>query len=91
MQKKMMPNYQGSLEDYKLSINADAQRKTKEGVILAMQDLVEGQAFLKSLPPDAKPAPEVLKRLEQDKKFVYENRMAVTNPSSVKVKKAKKK
>ena len=86
-----MPNYQGSLEDYKRSVNADAQRKTKEGVILAMEDLVEGQRFLRSLSPDAKPAPEVLKRLEEAKKFVYKNREAVNYPFTVKVKKAKKK
>jgi hypothetical protein len=44
-----------------------------------------------SIGPDTTFAPEVLNRLEEDKKFVYENRMAVTDPSSVKVKKAKKK
>lgn len=87
----MMPNYQGNLEDYKRSVNADAQRKTKEGVILAMEDLVEALQMSNSFGPDTTFAPEVMKRLEEDKKFVYKNRMAVTDPSSVKVKKAKKK
>ena len=91
MQKKKMPDYQGSLEDFKRSVDADAQRKTKQGVILAMKDLVEAQEMMATMPPGVKFAPEVLKRLEEDKKFVYKYRMAVIDPSSVKVKKSKKK
>jgi hypothetical protein len=41
--------------------------------------------------PYTKFSPRVEKRLAQAKKFVYENRLAATNPASVKVKKAVKK
>jgi hypothetical protein len=41
--------------------------------------------------PDMDFSPAVKRRLAQAKKFVYENRLAATNPASVKVKKAVKK
>jgi hypothetical protein len=73
------------------SVQADAARKTKEGLKYAMEDLVEGEKQRKSMAPDTRFAPQVLKRLAQNKKFVYENRMAYNDPSTVKVKKAVKK
>jgi hypothetical protein len=41
--------------------------------------------------PYTKFSPRVEKRLAQAKKFVYDNRLAATKPSTVKVKKAVKK
>ena len=73
------------------SVQADAARKTKQGLKYAMADLVEADKIRKTMDPYTKFSPAVEKRLAQAKKFVYENRLAATNPASVKVKKAVKK
>jgi hypothetical protein len=73
------------------SVQADAARKTKQGLKYAMADLVEADKQRKAMGPDMNFSPSVLKRLAQDKKFVNEKRLAYTNPSTVKVKKAVKK
>ena len=70
------------------SQQADAARKTKEGLHYAMKDLVEAMDY--SIPGQKFP-PRIQKRLNADKKFVYENRLAWSDPSTVKVKKAKPK
>lgn len=71
------------------SIQADAARKTKEGLYFAMADLVE--AARNYIGPDSDFAPQVKKRLAADKKFIYENRLAWSDPSTVKVKKTRPK
>jgi hypothetical protein len=73
------------------SVQADAARKTKEGLKYAMADLVEANKQRAAMGPDQDFAKSVKKRLAQNKKFVYENRLAYSNPASVKVKKAVKK
>lgn len=70
------------------SIQADAARKTKQGLHYAMKDLVEAYD---NVIPGQKFPPRIQKRLDADKKFVYENRLAWSDPSTVKVKKAKPK
>jgi hypothetical protein len=57
----------------------------------AMEDLVEADKRRKAMDPYSSFSPAVEKRLAQVKKFVNENRLAYTNPASVKVKKAVKK
>ena len=73
------------------AVQAQAARSTKQGLKYAMEDLVEADKQRKGMGPDMDFAPAVKKRLAQAKKFVYENRLAATNPASVKVKKAVKK
>jgi hypothetical protein len=73
------------------AVQAQAARSTKQGLKYAMEDLVEAERQRQGMGPDTKFAPRVEKRLAQAKKFVYENRLAATNPASVKVKKAVKK
>lgn len=83
-------NFSGSLSDFKESIgmkqpkrgmNADAQRKTAEAMPLVMQNLVE--AFDNAIPGQKFP-PRIQKRIDMEKKFVYENRLYKTNPKKVK-------
>ena len=73
------------------SQQADAARKTKEALHFAMADLVEAARHAQTFDPYTYFAPEVKKRIAADKKFVYENRLAWSDPSTVKVKKAKPK
>jgi hypothetical protein len=73
------------------SVQADAARKTKEGLVYAMEDLAKAKKLRETMDPYTKFSPRVEKRLAQARKFVYENRLAATNPASVKVKKAVKK
>jgi hypothetical protein len=73
------------------SVQADAARKTKQGLKSAMDDLAEADRLRKLMGPDMDFSPAVKKRLAQNKKFLYENRLAYTKPSTVKVKKAVKK
>jgi hypothetical protein len=73
------------------SVQADAARKTKQGLKYAMDDLAKANKLRETMDPYTKFSPRVEKRLAQAKKFVYENRLAYSNPASVKVKKAVKK
>jgi len=73
------------------SIQADAARKTKEGLKYAMADLVEANNRRKTMDPYTKFSPAVEKRLAQNKKFVNDKRLAWSNPATVVVKKAVKK
>jgi len=73
------------------AIQAQAARSTKQGLKYAMEDLAEADKLRKTMDPYTKFSPAVEKRLAQNKKFVYDNRLAYTNPSTVKVKKAVKK
>jgi hypothetical protein len=73
------------------AVQAQAARSTKQGLKYAMEDLVEADKQRRGMGPDTKFAPRVEKRLAQAKKFVNDNRLAYTNPASVKVKKAVKK
>jgi hypothetical protein len=73
------------------SVQADAARKTKQGLKYAMEDLVEADKRRKSMDPYSSFSPAVEKRLAQAKKFVNDNRLAWSNPATVKVKKAVKK
>lgn len=73
------------------AVQAQAARSTKQGLKYAMEDLVEADKRRKSMDPYSSFSPAVEKRLAQAKKFVNENRLAYTNPASVKVKKAVKK
>jgi hypothetical protein len=73
------------------AVQAQAARSTKQGLKYAMEDLVEADRQRKAMGPDMDFSPAVKKRLAQNKKFVNDNRLAYTNPASVKVKKAVKK
>jgi hypothetical protein len=73
------------------AVQAQAARSTKQGLKYAMEDLVEADRQRQGMGPDMDFAPAVKKRLAQAKKFVKDNRLAYTNPASVKVKKAVKK
>jgi len=73
------------------AVQAQAARSTKQGLKYAMEDLAKADILRKGMDPYTKFSPAVEKRLAQAKKFVYENRLAATNPASVKVKKAVKK
>jgi len=73
------------------AVQAQAARSTKQGLKYAMDDLAKADLLRKDMDPYTKFSPRVEKRLSQAKKFVYENRLAATNPASVKVKKAVKK
>ena len=73
------------------AVQAQAARSTKQGLKYAMEDLVEAGRQRRNMGPDTKFAPRVEKRLAQAKKFVNDNRLAWSNPSTVVVKKAVKK
>jgi hypothetical protein len=73
------------------AVQAQAARSTKQGLKYAMEDLAKADVLRKQMDPYTKFSPAVEKRLAQNKKFVYDNRLAYTNPSTVKVKKAVKK
>ena len=73
------------------AVQAQAARSTKQGLKYAMEDLVEADKQRRGMGPDTKFAPRVEKRLAQAKKFVNDNRLAWSNPSTVVVKKAVKK
>ena len=73
------------------AVQAQAARSTKQGLKYAMEDLVEAEKLRGEMDPYTKFSPRVEKRLAQAKKFVKDNRLAYTNPASVKVKKAVKK
>jgi hypothetical protein len=73
------------------AVKAQAARSTKQGLKYAMEDLAEADRQRKVMGPNTKFAPHVEKRLAKAKKFVYDNRLAATKPSTVKVKKAVKK
>ena len=73
------------------SVQADAARKTKQGLKYAMADLVEADKIRKTMDPYTRFSPAVEKRLAQNKKFVNDKRLAYTDPSTVKIKKAVKK
>ena len=73
------------------AVQAQAARSTKQGLKYAMDDLAKANKIRGTMDPYTKFSPAVEKRLAQAKKFVYENRLAATNPASVKVKKAVKK
>ena len=76
-------NFFGSLGDFKRSIglDADAQRKTAEAMPLVQQDLVDA---LDNAIPGQKFPPRIQKRIDMDKKFLYENRLYKTQPKRVK-------
>jgi hypothetical protein len=73
------------------AVQAQAARSTKQGLKYAMDDLAKADKIRGTMDPYTKFSPRVEKRLAEAKKFVYENRLAYTNPASVKVKKAVKK
>jgi hypothetical protein len=73
------------------AVQAQAARSTKQGLKYAMEDLAKADLLRKDMDPYTKFSPAVEKRLAQAKKFVKDNRLAYTNPASVKVKKAVKK
>jgi hypothetical protein len=73
------------------AVQAQAARSTKQGLKYAMDDLAKADKIRGTTDPYTKFSPRVEKRLAEAKKFVYENRLAYTNPASVKVKKAVKK
>jgi hypothetical protein len=73
------------------AVQAQAARSTKQGLKYAMDDLAQADKIRGTMDPYTKFSPRVEKRLTQAKKFVYDNRLAYTNPASVKVKKAVKK
>ena len=62
-------------------MNADAQRKTAEGMKYAQQDLVDAIDY--SIPGQAFP-PRIQKRLDAAADFLYENRLYKTQPKKVK-------
>jgi hypothetical protein len=73
------------------AVQAQAARSTKQGLKYAMEDLAKADVLRKQMDPYTKFSPAVEKRLAQAKKFVYDNRLAYTNPATVNVKKAVKK
>ena len=73
------------------AVQAQAARSTKQGLKYAMDDLAKANKIRETMDPYTKFSPAVEKRLAQAKKFVYDNRLAATKPSTVKVKKAVKK
>ena len=73
------------------AVQAQAARSTKQGLKYAMDDLAKANKIRETMDPYTKFSPRVEKRLAQAKKFVYDNRLAATKPSTVKVKKAVKK
>ena len=73
------------------AVQAQAARSTKQGLKYAMDDLAKANKIRETMDQYTKFSPAVEKRLAQAKKFVYDNRLAATKPSTVKVKKAVKK
>ena len=73
------------------AVQAQAARSTKQGLKYAMEDLAEAERERGVMDQYSRFSPRVEKRLVQAKKFVYDNRLAATKPSTVKVKKAVKK
>jgi hypothetical protein len=73
------------------AVQAQAARSTKQGLKYAMEDLAKANKLRETMDPYTKFSPRVEKRLAQAKKFVYDNRLAYSNPASVTVKKAVKK
>lgn len=94
-------DYYGNLESFKKSISkglsnksqkADAGRKTKKALDIAMYDLTYYEQAKKTMPPGASFAPRVKKRMAemQDLYTNPEMRTVFTDPSSIKIKKVKK-
>ena len=95
-------NFYDSLESFKTSIGmspsnrsqkADAGRKTKKALDIAMNDLTVYEQALKTMPPGASFSPRVEKRIGM-LRDLYTNpdmRTVYTDPSSIKIKKVKKK
>jgi len=95
MMKPKNKNFYGSLAEYKESeteaLNADARRKTVEGIKYVMAEQVEAMNMRASFDPYTSFEPQVEKRLAENAKFLYEQRNALTKPESVKVTGKKKK
>ena len=94
-------DFYGNLESFKNSIRkgasnkslkADAARKTKKALDIAMYDLTYYEQAKKTMPPGASFAPRVKKRMAemQDLYTNPEMRTVFTDPSSIKIKKVKK-
>ena len=95
MMKPKSKNFYGSLAEYKESeteaLDADARRKTVEGIKYVMEEQVEAMRKRASMDPFTSFAPQVEKRLAENAAFLYEQRNALTDPKSVKVTGKKKK
>jgi hypothetical protein len=96
MMKPKNKNFYGSLAEYKESetkaLDADARRKTVEGIKYVMEEQVEAMNRRATFSPyTASFEPQVEKRLAENAKFLYEQRNALTKPESVKVTGKKKK
>ena len=93
MRKSTFKNFYGSLAEYKEgeALDADARRKTVEGIKYVMQEQVDAMNKRASFDPFTSFAPEVEKRLAENAAFLYEQRNALTKPESVKVTGKKKK
>jgi hypothetical protein len=95
-------DFYGNLESFKSSIGmrpsnksqkADAGRKTKKALNIAMNDLTVYEQALKTMPPGASFSPRVEKRIGM-LRDLYTNpdmRTVYTDPSSIKIKKVKNK
>lgn len=93
MRKSNFKNFYGSLAEYKEgeALDADARRKTAEGIKYVMEEQVEAMRKRATMDPFTTFAPQVEKRLAENAAFLYEQRNALTKPESVKVTGKKKK
>jgi len=100
MHKRKSLNYSGSLAEYKESaildaemrdsVNADAQRKTAQGLKFVIKEQKEAARMRGAVGPYGSLSPQVEKRLKENKRFLFEHYKALTDPSSVKVNNKKK-
>jgi hypothetical protein len=93
MRKSNFQNFYGSLAEYKEdeALDADARRKTAEGIKYVMEEQVEAMRKRAAMDPFTSFEPQVEKRLAENAAFLYEQRNALTDPKSVKVTGKKKK
>lgn len=93
MRKSNFKNFYGSLAEYKEgeALDADARRKTAEGIKYVMAEQVDAMNKRAAMDPFTSFSPQVEKRLAENAAFLYEQRNALTNPDSVKVTGKKKK
>ncbi len=93
MMKPKNKNFYGSLAEYKEgeALDADARRKTVQGIKYVMEEQVEAMNKRAAMDPFTSFSPQVEKRLAENAAFLYEQRNALTKPDSVKVTGKKKK
>jgi hypothetical protein len=80
MEKNPTPNYYSSLRDYKDSVTPRQQRINE--VNKAMERLVAIDTLAKNNNPATISLPDLNKEKKQLTKFVYDNRLIVTDPSA---------